>query len=180
MKGRLFSACATLQGMDIASRRLLLTPVSPDFARQVLAGQRADDWHPQYPLEDELVPLAGLAKRTDPEPVFTLYVVRQKVDGLAVGGIGFFGPPDHAGRVEIGYGLVPAARGQGFATEAVERFLELAAAHGAGAAVADTDTANTASQRVLLKAGFAETSRDDAVVHFERALRDASPTGTVS
>ncbi|WP_232304599.1 GNAT family N-acetyltransferase [Microbacterium sp. XT11] len=87
-----------------------------------------------------------------------------------MGGLGFFGPPDENGRVEFGYGLVPAVRGEGLASEAVVAALEFAAAHGARSAVADTDPANIASQRVLVKAGLRETRRTDSLIFYEREL----------
>ena len=49
----------------------------------------------------------------NPDPVFTMYLIRRKADGLAVGGFGFIGPPGEDGCVEFGYGLVPSALGQG-------------------------------------------------------------------
>jgi RimJ/RimL family protein N-acetyltransferase len=42
------------------------------------------------------------------------------VDRLMVGMIGFKGPPDSNGSVEIGYGIVPSQQGHGFATQAVD------------------------------------------------------------
>ena len=102
--------------------------------------------------------------------MFTLYQVREASSGLAVGGIGFFGPPDADGAVELGYGLVAAARGRGYATEALIGALGIAAAHGARLVRADTDLPNTASQGVLTKAGFAEVRRSEQLVFYERTL----------
>jgi RimJ/RimL family protein N-acetyltransferase len=158
--------------MHIESDRVILESISPALARRIIARcETADDhWHPEYPFEDELVPLGHLAATETPDDVFTLYLVRRRSDGLAVGGFGFFGPPDADGQVEFGYGLVAAARGDGLATEAVRRALETASAHGALRAVADTEITNRASQRVLEKAGLHETSRDATMVYYERSL----------
>ncbi|MGN6742896.1 MAG: GNAT family N-acetyltransferase [Amnibacterium sp.] len=156
---------------DVTTERLVLHPIRPDEAARIVAGDREPDWHPAYPFEDELDPLRGLAAATDPDPVFTLYQVRERASGLAVGGIGFFGPPDADGAVELGYGLVAAARGGGLATEALLAAVGIAAAHGATAVRADTEPGNAASQRVLAKAGFAETGRTATQVRFERRLR---------
>ena len=49
---------------------------------------------------------------------FGYYQIRRQSDRLAIGGVGFKGPPD-GGVVEIGDGLVPSARGHGYATEAL-------------------------------------------------------------
>jgi RimJ/RimL family protein N-acetyltransferase len=94
--------------MDITTERLILHPLTPVEAAHIVA-RRPDDgdrWHPEYPLEDELHPLCDLAATNSSEvdPAFTLYMVRRREDGLAIGGIGFFGAPDATGQVELGYG----------------------------------------------------------------------------
>jgi RimJ/RimL family protein N-acetyltransferase len=157
---------------DVRTPRLVLHPILPAEAARIVAGApgRRDRWHPEYPFEDELDPLRSLAAETDPDPVFTLYQVRDGDSGLAVGGIGFFGPPDEEGAVEVGYGLVAAARGRGFATEAVQAVARLAADHGAALLRADTTPGNTASQLVLVKSGLIEVRRTDRLVFYERRL----------
>lgn len=156
----------------IETPRLRLEPISPELAARIVAGPRepTDAWHPEYPLADELVPLRSLASSAHPDPIFTLYLIRLRSDGLAIGGLGFFGPPDENGRIEFGYGLVAAARGRGLATEAVMAALDFAATAGARSAAADTDLDNLASQRVLLKAGMTEVNRSETQVFYEREL----------
>lgn len=156
----------------IESSRLHLETITPSLAARIVDGCRSasDLWHPEYPLEDELEPLRGLAVTQSPDEAFTLYMIRLRTDGLTIGGLGFFGPPDDHGRIEFGYGLVPSVRGRGLATEAVIAALGFAARHGARSASADTDVDNIASQRVLMKAGLIETSRSNGLVFFERDL----------
>jgi RimJ/RimL family protein N-acetyltransferase len=160
--------------MVITTSRISLEPISPSLARRIVdRDERPEDhWHPEYPLADELVPLRGLAASKEPDPAFTLYLLRRLLDGLAVGGLGFFGPPGEDGRVEFGYGLIPSARGEGLATEAVRAALDFAARRGARIAAADTETDNAASQRVLIKAGLSEVRRDDAKVFYELRLHE--------
>lgn len=161
--------------MIIRTERTTLEPISPALARRIVERDErdGDDWHPEYPFADGLGPLRGLAESTTGDPIFTLYLIRD-ADGSAVGGLGFFGPPDSDGRVEFGYGLVPAARGIGLATEAVTGALSFVAAHGAERAAAETDVTNVASQRVLLKAGLTETGRTATTVSFARDVRRPS------
>lgn len=47
----------------------------------------------------------------------------------AIGSVGFHGPPDERGRLEVGCRLDPAYRGRGYAGEAVTAMLEWAALH---------------------------------------------------
>jgi RimJ/RimL family protein N-acetyltransferase len=157
---------------DVRTPRLVLHPILPPEAARIVSGAPGlhDRWHLEYPFEDELDPLRSLAAETDPDPVFTLYQVREAGSDLAVGGIGFFGPPDEEGAVEVGYGLVAAARGRGFATEAVRAVVRLAADHGAALLRADTAPGNVASQRVLVKSGLIEVRRTDRLVFYERRL----------
>jgi hypothetical protein len=51
------------------------------------------------------------------------YEIRRREGGQAIGGVGFCGPADENGRVTIGYGLIPSARGQGYASEALRGLL---------------------------------------------------------
>jgi RimJ/RimL family protein N-acetyltransferase len=165
---------------DLTTDQLVLHPIRPAEAARIVAGTPgADDrWHPDYPFADELAPLRSLARAVAPDAVFTLYQIRDRSTGLAVGGIGFFGPPGAEGEVELGYGLVAAARGQGFATEALLAAVGTAQAHGAAVVRADTEPSNTASQRVLLKAGFVEVARTAVEVRFERVLRRSTGPAT--
>ncbi|HWV49127.1 MAG TPA: GNAT family N-acetyltransferase [Microbacterium sp.] len=149
----------------------MIERISPEIAARIIARDEkaGDSWHVDYPFADELVPLRMLVQQSDPHPVFSLYMIRDQ-DGVAVGGLGFFGPPDDTGTVEIGYGLIPAARGRGLASDAVAHAARIATAHGATRMVADTDLDNLPSQRVLLKAGFSETHRDTEKAFFELPL----------
>ena len=146
--------------------------ITPAEAGRIVAGTPLPDdrWHPEYPLADELDVLRPLANDPAPDPVFGLMMIRDASDGLAVGGIGFFGPPDADGAVEVGYGLVPAARGRGIAGAALTQAIAIAAAHGVRVVRADTDPANLPSSRVLERAGFRELPASDGLRHFELTL----------
>lgn len=69
---------------------------------------------------------------------------------------GFVGPPAEDGTAEIGYSVVPEARGLGFATEAVRLLRAWGLRSGASRIVAHTTPANVASVTVLLRSGFVE------------------------
>ena len=146
--------------------------IVPAEAQRIVDGALLPDdrWHPEYPLADELDVLRPLANDPAPDPVFGLMMIRDASDGLAVGGIGFFGPPDADGAVEVGYGLVPAARGRGIAGAALTQAIAIAAAHGVRVVRADTDPANLPSSRVLERAGFRELPASDGLRHFELTL----------
>ena len=136
----------------------------------IRAGTRSPRWHPQFPREDD-VDASSLWRDGDPWSSRSI-----TVDEVVVGSIGFFGPPQPAadGRpeVEIGYGLVEAARGRGYATEAVTAMV--GAAERAGARVrASVLPDNAPSIRVLAKCGFTELrgSNEDGELVMSRPLR---------
>ncbi|HKN98639.1 MAG TPA: GNAT family N-acetyltransferase [Pseudonocardiaceae bacterium] len=144
--------------IDLVSERLRLHLLTVEEGRRVADGRPGPDdrWADGFPTRDDQDGVGGYlhtaAQGADPAP-FGCY--RIDVAGTAVGTIGFFGPPDERGEVTIGYGLVPGARGFGYATEAVGRLVEFCRSQGGVRVVlADTAVDNVASQRVLAKTGF--------------------------
>lgn len=71
-----------------------------------------------------------------------------------VGFVGFHGPPDGAGRVEVGYEVLPEHRRRGYALEATRGILEWARGQGATRFVASVRPDNAASQGLIAKLGF--------------------------
>lgn len=157
--------------MDSVTDRLALHPFTAEEALRVVDNlpSDSDSWAPDYPLEDELDPLRAFASRlgsgADSHP-FTTYRIDELTTCQAIGGLGFFYPPDENGTTELGYGLVAGARGRGYATEALTCAIQIAWDAGAKRIVADTSIENIASQRVMLKTGFIETSRIDDLVFY--------------
>ena len=86
----------------------------------------------------------------------TWYTVRIDNDyPILCGSVGFKGPPDKRGMVEIGYSVLPEFQGQGLATEAVAGIVQWARQQPEVKEIeAETNTDNKASIRVLEKNGF--------------------------
>jgi RimJ/RimL family protein N-acetyltransferase len=122
-----------------------------------LPGQR---WADGYPLDGTLVAVAMQAElvgRDVRRGGFCHYQVLlpQEDADLVVGDVGFHAPPDELGEVSVGFGIVPAARGRGYAVEALRALLDWALRQPEVRVVhADTDLVNLASQRVLVNAGM--------------------------
>ncbi len=74
----------------------------------------------------------------------------------AIGTIGFHGPPDESGRVEIGYSVEPSWRGRGVATECVAALLAWAEAQGISRFRASVAPGNDASLAIIRRLGFRE------------------------
>src|SRR5580698_1777627 len=127
---------------DIRTSRLQLHAVDVAEAERIVARSAgpADVWADDFPFEGDVGAvgafLRATAARGEQRP-FGYYRITRLADGRAVGGIGFKGQPE-GGSVEIGYGLVPSARGFGYAAEAVVALLTMAADHGLFKVIAET------------------------------------------
>jgi len=154
---------------ELVTARLLLHPMTVSDAERVVAGGPDAGWAPGYPTEGDVMAakryLGACADRGDPQP-FGNYEIRRREDGRAIGGLGFHGPVDAAGSVTIGYGLVPSARGQGYASEALRGLLLFAREHGVTTVKGDADHDNVASHRVMTAAGMRPVGEDDRVRYF--------------
>lgn len=146
--------------MELLSPRLRLRLLSAAETSDLLEGRavpglRFDDG---YPLDGTLVAAAmqselhGAGRARAP---FGQFQVIRRDDETVIGDIGFHAPPDELGEVEVGFGIVPAQRRRGHATEALRTLLDWALAHPEVRTVhADTDLVNLASQSVLARAGM--------------------------
>jgi RimJ/RimL family protein N-acetyltransferase len=134
--------------IELEGTLVRLPIVTGDEAALMVDGGRLAWFAAGYPRPDDI----DAAKMADGSAWSVRHVVR-RADGLAVGSIGFFGPPDEDGQVEIGYGLIESARRQGLISDALT--VAIAAAEAAGAQViAHTSDDNVASRRTLAKFGF--------------------------
>lgn len=138
-----------------------LRPLGLGEASRLLAGERSADWHPEYPMTETLIGLQMLlaAHRAVGWPGLAVpawWMHAIVTGGEVVGDVGFHGPPpaDGPAVMELGYGVVPAARGRGVATAACGLLLAVAWRDGAAQVAAEADPDNLASQRVLVANGF--------------------------
>lgn len=91
---------------------------------------------------------------------YWLVVIRE--DSSEAGLLGFKGAPGQDGASEIGYGINPNFRRQGYATEAVEALTAWALSQsGCEMVTAFTEKGNLASIRVLEKSGFTMSRETD-------------------
>jgi RimJ/RimL family protein N-acetyltransferase len=152
-------------------------------AERVVARRRDDardlPWGPGYPLEGDVRACAAYASHLPASAggsgvdVFGYYQVLE--DGVVVGGIGFHGPPS-GDVVEVGYGVVPAVRGRGVATQALRMLLDVASGlEGVRRVVGRTEEFNVASQRVMMAVGMQLVGRDSDFLHYEIDLSMRPP-----
>lgn len=159
---------------DVRTARLQLHAIDAAEGQRIVARTAgpADLWADDYPFEGDVAGVTGFLRASaasGEQRPFGYYRLTRLSDGRAVGGIGFKGQPV-GGWAEIGYGLVPSARGHGYAAEALATLLSVAAEHGLSKVLADTASDNIASQRTLARAGFRLVRIDRDLYHFEASL----------
>jgi RimJ/RimL family protein N-acetyltransferase len=155
-----------------SSQLVRLEPIGQPQARAILAGepQPGLPWEEGFPTAPLLNFLAKVVNDETLIGPFFAYVIVRSSDGRAVGDAGFHGPPSPAGEVEVGYALVPGARGAGLARDAVKLLVEWAREQpGVEAVVARVDEANEFLERsegLLLSLGFLRDGAHDGMRRF--------------
>lgn len=164
---------------DLQTPRLSLHAIDTAEGERIVARRAAaeDAWAEDFPFDGDVIGVTAFLRATaahgDQRP-FGCYRITRTADGKAIGGIGFKGQPNN-GCVEVGYGLAPSARGNGYAAEALAALLNAAADHGLSRVVADTDKSNLASQRTLQRAGFHQVGSNGDLYTYEILI--AAPPG---
>jgi GNAT superfamily N-acetyltransferase len=141
---------------DLETPRLRLHALTVEEGAALHEAGRVDgfEYAEGYPLPDTHDGVGLFVKHGVVDYGFHLIVRRD--DGQVIGEIGFVGPP-HRGSVTIGYAVVPAARRQGYATEAVAALTAWAIGQPeVGEVKAQTLPDNEPSIRALLRVGFVE------------------------
>ncbi|GAA4316147.1 GNAT family N-acetyltransferase [Streptomyces venetus] len=156
----------------IPTDRLTLQGVTPAAANDLATvGDGGFEWIEGGPMEGTRVGSGLVFKQYEDgvhRPEWGTYVLVRREDGRALGAMGFHSVPDEAGRVEVGYDLVEAARGHGYATEALIALSTWALNRPeARIVVANVERDNTPSHNVLARAGFKAVAEDDEQVTYE-------------
>lgn len=143
----------------LSTRRMRLSPMSNE---ELAALSR--EWAATDPeLSGAYAEMEALCRaHPDARLFYTSFRFTLTDGGVTVGDAGFKGPPRN-GIVEVGYGVLPAFEGHGYATEGVAALCRFAfRAGGARFVEAETAPDNRASQRVLAKLGFRPTGENGA------------------
>jgi [ribosomal protein S5]-alanine N-acetyltransferase len=161
----------------VATARLDLTPCSLAAARSSLQGPRQtaevisvtvpETWPPRD-LIDALTLYARELARDPGHLGWGPWLAVDRHTRSLVGSVGFKGRPDENACVEIGYGIEPACRRKGYASEAVPALLDWAWASGVRRVVAECRPDNVASIRVLEKSGMQRTPVLGSMLWWER------------
>ncbi|MGH2719813.1 MAG: GNAT family N-acetyltransferase [Actinomycetota bacterium] len=158
----------------IHTMRLRLEEVTADEVERIRADPplvgdaRPARWGPGFPLTGTRVATGMMARQMQEGSYregFGVYEIVAKKSERVVGDIGFHGPPDRNGAVEVGYGVVPLCRRQRVASEALGVLCSWAFEEFEVDIIrARAEPGNVASLAVLRKVGFV----DDGVWQGER------------
>ncbi|GAA3600926.1 hypothetical protein GCM10022223_15750 [Kineosporia mesophila] len=159
---------------QLTTARLSLRELTPAQVAELLDPHAAaPDWIPGYPLPGSKNAATGFGRRGpgDLRFGFGMYHLVRTADGLVIGEMGFHRPPAD-GTVEVGFGLAEAARGAGYASEALAALVRWAFTQaGVDQIVARALGSNQSSQGVLTRTGFKHAGPDG---DFERFVLEAA------
>ncbi|AKU92481.1 GNAT family N-acetyltransferase [Vulgatibacter incomptus] len=164
--------------VTLHTARLRLVPCSPAVARAADSGGAAAveallrvHVDPSWPSPDLREVLLGHAEAIEADPALWCWGLWLVLDGRArnlVGDVGFKGPPDSTGTVEVGYGIVPPFRRRGLAVEAVRALIEWSDIQpGVEMIAARCFASNAGSIGVLEHLGFRRCGGDEAILEWE-------------
>jgi [ribosomal protein S5]-alanine N-acetyltransferase len=148
----------------ITTARLDLVPLSREMLRaldgdrgrfaDLLRAEISDAW-PQSDFAEVLPSIRNWVEQDEGLAIWTYVILLREPKRVLVGEIGYKGPPDSEATVEIGYALLPEARRNGYASEAVTALVRWALQRDDVQRVtAETIIGNDASERVLQRTGF--------------------------
>jgi RimJ/RimL family protein N-acetyltransferase len=144
--------------MFVRTERLTLRRFTPDDA-EAFAAYRSDpdvarfqSWTAPVPLAEAQQKVAEFAEGDPEAPGWFQYAI--DLDGVLIGDLGL-NLHENLMQAELGFTLAPAYQGQGYATEAVRGLLHhLFVDRELHRVSAEADARNTASARLLERAGF--------------------------
>lgn len=134
----------------LETKRLKIHSASRQEMENFIAAQREELLKAAY-----LQMLEGAIAHPTQWDWYAIWMI-ERADGTHIGELSFRGL-DASGITEIGYGILSAYEGNGFATEAVQAAINWAESSGASCIEAEAEEDNAASRRVLEKCGFIET-----------------------
>jgi RimJ/RimL family protein N-acetyltransferase len=156
--------------VQIQTSRLRLAPCTVAAAQAAMSdraaleaqlGARVPDAWPAQDLRDFLPVYARIVDEQAAAQGWGIWLMLAPAERSLVGDIGFKGPPDDLRTLEIGYSVLPAFQGRGYATEAARALIAWGFAQpGVRRVVANCLAGNAGSIRVLEKAGMRLTGRD--------------------
>jgi ribosomal-protein-alanine N-acetyltransferase len=161
LRVRLMTERLELRPLPAAAANVL--PEGREEAGRILGAALPLDW-PQAELLDVLPIQASASLRNER---LGIWVMIERESGSIVGDIGFIGPPDDDGAIEIGYSVIPDRRRRGYAIEAARAIVDWALQESeVEVVVASCDNDNEPSIRTLERIGFLRAGEADGQIRW--------------
>lgn len=141
---------------SVLTERLRLDILAPAETDALIGLSRLPGWAEDFPQPTDLDAARQYFEQGlhSVPPALATRLIRERATGEVVGTIGFLILPE-AGDTEVSYSVVPSRRNRGYATESLAALARMALDEPAVSRVlAHTEEENTASQELLLTAGF--------------------------
>lgn len=102
---------------------------------------------------------------------FNSWLILDNQTNDIVGSLGFINEPDDNGAIEIGFGIIPSKRRQGYCEEAVKALIQWAGSKPAVKMItAQCDEDNERSINLLKRVGFREKGREASILKWDFVL----------
>jgi ribosomal-protein-alanine N-acetyltransferase len=163
----------------LVTERLLIVPLSHELVLAAIdknesafmaLGYHTHGLWPHGDLCDALPFFEEMLRDSVGLGVFGPWLIVKSADGAIIGDIGFKGPPDGTGEIEIGFSVIPSEHRKGFCEEAAKALLECASGDpSVNRIIAECLITNIPSRALLAKLDFRETGRDEAMIKWTRS-----------
>ena len=150
------------------SVEMLQSLIDEDIDLAELIGVQVPEGWPAEELKEVAPYFINLLSQSPDMAGRLCWFIVEKEQDIVVGSIGFKAKPDKNGTVEIGFGIDPAFRQKGYATEAVKRFTDWALSQNdIEKVIAECALDNKPSVKVLEKAGMQKTGIERDMIKWE-------------
>ena len=166
--------------MDLTTKRLRLVPCSVEMLQSLVDAidltnligvQVPESWPAEELKEAASYFIKILTESPEMEGRLCWFII-EKEKNIVIGSIGFKAKPDKEGIIEIGFGIAPAFRHKGYATEAVQRLIGWALSQNyIEKIIAECETDNKPSVRVLEKVGMQKRGVEGDMIKWEMSVR---------
>ncbi|MFC7321442.1 GNAT family N-acetyltransferase [Halobacillus campisalis] len=164
--------------MEFSSARIKFVPITVELAQTIMKNPLGFyykyrlPWNKSWPHDGlkAMLPFYAEALEKDSQMLgFGPWIMIDVDQELVIGDIGFKGPPDEEGVIEVGYHVVENERNKGYATEAVRAMCEWGFSHDKVCSIeAQCGKRNVPSQKVLINNGFSQTLVNRDMFTFEK------------
>ena len=162
--------------MKIETKRLILIPLNYDQLIKYLKSDNSLESELGLALNKRVVPdvlvdaftktiLPAVRVNEDKYLFSTLWTIVLKSENTMVGDLCFKGVPNNFGEIEIGYGTYESFQGKGYMSEAIHSISNWAFTQsGVNAIIAETESSNISSHKVLKNNGFYNYQTIDNII----------------